>query len=373
MPVRILHTADNHIGISFQRFPDEVRDQLVDERFSALKRLVEAANARHAHFFTVGGDLFDKVTVRATDVERTVDILRDFEGEAVLVVAGNHDYCEGPDSKLWKAFRRYAEGSDVYALTEQRTHDFAVDDSSVRFYACPCPSKHGTEHRINWVAAEDKQQSVLHIGLAHGNVEGQGLDADHRYFNMTEQELRAAGMDTWLLGHIHVPAPPPGTTGRPLYFMPGVHTPNSIKCTHSGHAWWVELETDGSCDFLSVSEGAIRFARIDRALEHSGDIDALRQDSESFDAHQTVLHLQLSGRLKDDELAELITVVEELRSQFLHLEVEQDIAKVLHAESVARRFPDGTLPNALLLALLSDQSEPGDAYLALKLIENLHE
>ncbi len=222
MSIRILHTADNHIGISFRHYPDHVRDRLLEERFLALERLVAAANKRDAHFFVVAGDLFDKLSVSVGDIKRTVEVLRRFEGEAVLVLAGNHDFCEGAQSKLWKTFRKTAEGSNVMALTEARTHDFEVDEQQVRFYACPCPSKYSAEPVVSWVADEEKDEGILHIGLAHGNVEGLGLDADQRYFNMTEAGLRAAGLHTWLLGHIHVPSPAPSTTGTPLFYMPGL-------------------------------------------------------------------------------------------------------------------------------------------------------
>jgi hypothetical protein len=61
-----------------------------------------------------------------------------------------------------------------------------------------------------------------------------------------------------------------------------------------------------------------------------------------------------------------------MKSRFLHLTREQDIAQVLDAAGIARRFPDGTLPNKLLLGLLAEESNAGDAHLALDIIENLH-
>jgi len=181
MSLRILHTADNHIGISFAQYPDLVRDRLLEERFSALERLVATANQREAHFLVVAGDLFDKQTVTKGQIERAVRILAAFEGEHVLVLAGNHDCYEGTDNKLWRWFRNACEGTCVLPMTEPTTKDFECDDSRVRFYACPCPVKHSNEHTIGWVADTDKDPEVLHIGIAHGNVEGLGLDADQRY------------------------------------------------------------------------------------------------------------------------------------------------------------------------------------------------
>ena len=44
MPIRIVHTADNHIGMPFRQHEDDTRNQLLEERFEALERLIETAN-----------------------------------------------------------------------------------------------------------------------------------------------------------------------------------------------------------------------------------------------------------------------------------------------------------------------------------------
>lgn len=157
MSLRILHTADNHIGLSFNQYPETARKRLIGERYAALERMVTTANDRKAHFIVVAGDLFDKTTLTQAQIERAVKILGKFEGEAALVLAGKHDFWEGPDSKLWKQFRAAANGTCVLALTEPGAKDFEFDDQKVRFYACPCPSNHGKEHTIGWVAGDGRR------------------------------------------------------------------------------------------------------------------------------------------------------------------------------------------------------------------------
>lgn len=372
MSLRILHTADNHIGLSFSHYPDAARARLVAERFNALEQLVLKANARGCHFFVVAGDLFDKTTVTSADIKRTVDILRSFAGEAVLVLAGNHDFCEGADSKLWKTFRKAAEGSEVHALTEQGRKEFVTDDYQVRFYACPCPGKHGKDHVIGWVPIEEKPPGMLHVGLAHGNVEGIGLDAENRYFNMTEGDLRSAGVHTWLLGHIHVPSPAPGSVGTPLFFMPGIHAPDSVKCSHPGHAWLIELDADGTCRHEQLTAGGVRFERVVKTLAHADDISDLQKTCEMLDAPNTVLDLQLNGKLSEAEIADLNAVIAAFEPNFLHVsQGDQDIAIRLDAAEIARLYPEGTLPNSLLQSILADEDHPGDAHLALEIIQPL--
>jgi exonuclease SbcD len=371
MSLRILHTADHHIGTSFAQYPEDVRAHLLEERFTALERIVATGNTRKAHFLVVGGDLFDKQTVTKKMVERAAEILAKFDGEQVLVLAGNHDYYEGSDNKLWKWFSDASEGTCIVPLLQACIKRFACEESEVYFYACPCPSKHGENHVIGWVADEDKPEGAIHIGIAHGNVEGLGLDAEQRYFNMSEKDLRAAGVHTWLLGHIHVPSPAPGTTGRPLFFMPGIHTPDSVKCSHPGHAWWIELEANGACRHELLTTGAVRFVRLRRELDGSSAIEALAAECAALDAKNTILDLQLRGRLKDDQMSELMQFLDRLKTVFLHLTHDLDIAAVLDAAAIAAKFPEGTLPHALLHGLLADEEHPGDAHLALDIIESL--
>ena len=371
MSIRILHTADNHIGLSFSRYPEAARERLIEERFKALERLIALANQRKAHFFVVSGDLFDRQTIPKKMVRRTAEILGRFEGDLVLVLAGNHDFYEGPDNALWRSFREVTDGARITLLLERRSLPWECGETRVVFHACPCPSKHGKESEIGWVAEAEKSAGSLHIGLAHGNVAGLGLDAEQQYFNMTEAGLRAAGVHTWLLGHIHVPAPHPGTSGLPLFFMPGTHTPDSVKCSHPGHAWWIELDAQGNCHHELLSTGGVRFVRLRRELSGAGDWNALRQECEALDAPNTVLDLQLAGRLPEPEIAALRDWIDSKRSGFLDLSHVLDIQPLLDASAISKKFPEGTLPHALLTELLADAEHPGDAHLALEIIESI--
>lgn len=110
MILRLLNTADNHIGLSFHQYPEVARERLIAERFASLERLVNTAHERKAEFSVVTGDLYDKTSVTKTEVERAVHIQGKFEGEADLVLAGSNEFYEGPDSNLSKEFHAAADG-----------------------------------------------------------------------------------------------------------------------------------------------------------------------------------------------------------------------------------------------------------------------
>jgi hypothetical protein len=106
-------------------------------------------------------------------------------------------------------------------------------------------------------------------------------------------------------------------------------------------------------------------------LQHANDIIELRSKCESMDAPNTILDLQLGGRLREEEIVELNAMLGVISPAFLNFSQERNIAAVLDAATIARRFPEGTLPSTLLQALLADEAHPGDAHLALDIIESL--
>ena len=348
---------------------------MLQERLDALKALVDEGNSRDAHFLVIAGDLFDRTSVQKSIVDDAVNVLKGFEGEAVLVLAGNHDHLDSVSGtekeQLWQRFRRTADGSRVYALLQPKVEKFEIDGQAVQFYPCPCPTKTGTEHVIGWIGNVEKQPGAIHIGIAHGNVEGLGLDNDNRYFNMTEAVLRSAGMHTWLLGHIHVASPAPGISGRQPFYMAGIHTPDSVKCTRAGHAWYLEIEADGNTKHESLRPSKVDFKRITRELAHLNDIEALRHECQKLDLASTILDLQLSGRLSAEDTQHLITTIGSLREECLHLSEELAIHPVLDAAAIEKLYPRETLPHRLLTTLAADIEHPGDVHLALELINEI--
>jgi DNA repair exonuclease SbcCD nuclease subunit len=374
MPIRIVHTADNHIGLPFKQYPSAVAERLIEERFAALSRLVTVANERSAHFFVVAGDLFDSTRVKKEDIDAAAAALRGFEGVAVIVVPGNHDHYANSETEVWKRFRKATEAdARIDLLVDPAVKSYDVEGQTVHFFPCPCPSKTGADPTIGWVPkAAGQCTGGLKIGIAHGNVTGLGLDAEGRYFNMEPATLEAAGMATWLLGHIHVPFPTSESGEQSPYFMAGTHTPDSLRCRHAGSAWSIECDGDRVTRYERVVPGRISFSRLEKEVVSADDVAELVRTCEAIDAGSTILDLQLSGRLSAAEQAHLTAEIDRLRPRFLNLTDDPgDIHDRIDAAQINRRYRSGGLAQRLLSALLEDTDHPDAATLAHQLIEEV--
>ena len=373
MPIRIVHTADNHLDLPFRQYPAEVADRLIEERFLALGRLVAVANERNAHFFVVAGDLFDSTRVKVGDIDKAAAVLRGFDGVAVIVVPGNHDHYANSETEVWRRFRRATEAdARIDLLVDPAVKSYDVEGQAVHFFPCACPSKTGAEPTIGWVAEAAAQHATgLKIGIAHGNVTGLGLDAEGQYFNMEPAALEAAGIATWLLGHIHVPFPTSESGERSPYFMAGTHTPDSLRCRHAGSAWSIECDGDRVTRYERIAPGEIAFRRLTQELLSADDVAGIVRTCEALDAGSTVIDLQLSGRLSAAERTHLTAEIDRLRAGFLNLTEESNIHDRIDAAQIEREYRSGGLAQRLLTALLADADHPDAATLAHRLIEEV--
>lgn len=357
MSIKIIHTADNHIGLKFSNYKKEVRDRLIEERFEALKNVVKAGNDKHCNFLVVAGDLFDSVNVKQADIKTTVSILKNFKGQAVLVLPGNHDYFTSLQQDPWKKFTDFATGTHIELLFDMHVRSYEEKGEKISFYPCPCPGKYGEENLTPWVKEAVKQTDSLNVGIAHGNVEGLGLDTEGRYFNMTEEELKKAGMDFWLLGHIHIPFPSPSYKGNPVFFMPATHTPDSIKRNHPGYAWIIEAEKGKDLKFEQIICGNIRFIRKEKQLFDDADVDGLIGDLEISGSEKIILDLIISGRLTENAIQRIIEWHKNVKDKFLDfssIDLDQ-LEKRIDKNYIERTYPHDSLPYRLLTELADDQ------------------
>jgi 3',5'-cyclic AMP phosphodiesterase CpdA len=351
VPLSILATSDLHLGMKFAGLPD-VQAVLAEARFACLERLVATANARGADLLLVAGDLFHQAPVKR-DVLRAAGALRAFEGRLAAVLPGNHDHLSAGQDSLWPAFRE-AVGDRVVLLDESRPYPLAHYDLDACLYPGPCRLKHSAANAIGWVKAVGRHAgSRHHLGVAHGSLAGVSPDFDGSYYPMREQELAAAGMDLWVIGHTHLRHPErPGKASR--LFIPGTPEPDGYDCDHPGGAWILVLG-DGGVAAEPIETGAYRFVHETLASASAPDLAALAARHAGDSAAREVLKVRVSGRIARGERGRLVETAEALRTRVLHLDWDDTgVRESLDRAAVDAAWPAGSFPHRLLSSLLDD-------------------
>jgi len=199
--VRVLHTADWHVGKTLHR------RQRLDEVAEVLGEVVSIARAQEVDLTLVCGDIFDQFAPSAEAeriVYRTLVELRG-TGSAVLAIPGNHD-----NAKRFAAIERLSDAAGIHVVPEVRRPDAGgVVEISSRD-----GSQTAQVAALPWVPEK----------LLYGAEELMGLEEDPNkvYADQLAQLLRAicadfsSGKVHVLAGHVFVAGAAVGGGERPL-------------------------------------------------------------------------------------------------------------------------------------------------------------
>ena len=370
MALKILHTADLHLGMKFAGYPD-VQNELTEARFEVLKGLVDQANSELCDLFVLAGDVFDRVTVTKGDVSRCIDILNECNG-LVILLPGNHDYTSS-QSELWDYVVKH--GGDRLCVLEKKEpvplHHYDLD---VVLYPGPCTAKHSSENAIDWVKTTHKDQSTkYHIGIAHGNIEGLGLDERRNYYPMTRAELLECEVDLWLLGHIHVPFPAESGPRERIYYS-GTPEPDGFDCRHGGYAWIIELDDDKAINAQQISPGKFRFTHDEFDLRTLANVEQLKKYYIETDRTNLLVKLKLTGRLPREIYAELASVKSVIRDHVFYLQWDDsDVAVEITPDVIDQEFTQDSFPHRLLTELARSDEDTEALQIGYEMIQEVKE
>ena len=195
--MKLLAVGDVHLGRTPSRLPEELAQRARDlGPVGAWGRTVDVAIAAKVRAVLLAGDVVERENdffEAYRELEQGVRRLTEV-GIEVIGVAGNHDV---------KALPRLAAQIPEFRLLgaagqwQSRQITDGVDTMTLWGWSFPRREVHSSP------LAEQKFDTGtgIHLGLLH-------CDRDARvspYAPVSSQQLRQAGLDGWLLGHIHKP------------------------------------------------------------------------------------------------------------------------------------------------------------------------
>ncbi len=200
--IKFIHCADLHLDSPFQGLTTKepsLADRFKHSTNEAFVKIIDLCLAEKVDFLTIGGDTFD-----GADRSLCAQILLRDQFERlhkanipVIIVAGNHD----PLSD-WLTEIKYPK--NVHLLAGNKVEHVPIEKNGkviTTIFGISYKAREVTENLSIKFQATGKD--TVSIGLLHANV---GSRKEHAvYAPCTINDLKAANMDIWLLGHIHTP------------------------------------------------------------------------------------------------------------------------------------------------------------------------
>ncbi len=373
MTLKIMHSADFHIGMTLNRY-GPISSELAESRVAVLQKIVDKANEKECHLLTIAGDLFDKTSINKGDVEATIKKLHDFKGNAILILPGNHDHLsEG--SNLWEWIRESLPDHGVVLDKKEPVSLTRFGLANVTVYPAPCYERNSNESAIDWIKEQLPVPDEVSIAIAHGALEGKSMN-EGDYYPMTERELdEIEDMDLWLLGHVHRSFPDEENVRIQNKFYAGTPEPDGLDCRHQGSCWIIEIGESREIKAERLWIGQYRFE--DKAVEIKDGNDIQKVISSYAERENTILRLKISGWIPKEDYDNWI------RSGKLYSELKDNLAQLvsyddndLHPQIdrdvIDEEFTQASFPYQLLTTLESEGKETGlqAAYELIKEVQN---
>ncbi|MBO6933391.1 MAG: DNA repair exonuclease [Deltaproteobacteria bacterium] len=283
--LRLLHTADWHLGRRFPSFEPHAARALTRARLDAVQRLLALGERLAVDAILCAGDLFDEPAPDAAVTEPLAELLAAHERPIVLL-PGNHDPLGGAQSP-WDPkhpFRRALPDS-VHVVDRD---DFELELEGGVIVASPCRSTAGAAPVAERLPARREGDERVRVGLAHGSTFGSAAP-----FPVEPESIAALGLDYLALGDHHGLEVHGGAT---TIAYPGTPEPTSHGESHAGH---VLLAMVARGRAFCEPEAVHRWHWRDVTIEGLDDLAILADD----DLGDTVLRVRFDATFTPAEQA----------------------------------------------------------------------
>ena len=314
MSIRILHTADVHLGASLGNFGDLARERQRDfER--TFDRIINLAIKREADCLVVAGDLFESNSVAGDLVGRVQEGFARLAGRgiAVVLIPGTHDHAIAGTS----IYRRYPFPG-VHLLLDTAVCEplrLTVRGTDVYFYGFAYSSASSGNPLPSMVR---RQPDGIHVGLLHGSLKGSPeWEMRLKDLPFSPADLAALRLDYVALGHYHSHAVVE-YEGRPIACYPG--SPEGKKFGENGPRYAVLAEVEPGkvmMEKLAVQSRMLLESEVDCSLYASP--DALPDALARLAAPDIIARIRLSGVV--EELLDLANLSGRVQGRFAWLEL----------------------------------------------------
>jgi len=336
--VRLLHTADVHLGARYRDLGPTAAEQR-ERQMAAFKASVELALSEKVDLFLVAGDLFDSNTQPRRSVEAVAAQLRRLaDGHvAAVLLPGTHDVYDA--ASIYRAYDLAAlagheRDAGVVVLTPDRPMQrYPALDLTV--HGICFPAKRAPHSPLEGFRVPTGDTSRWHVGVIHGSLAIPGkTDRDEVVF--TADEIAASGFDYLALGHWH--SVQEGRSGKVPWAYSGAPEPVALDQDQAGNVLLVTLGADGPDKRVSIEQrrvGRTRFVALEMDLGEVPSQAALEEAIAAKADGDAVLDLRLRGVWRDDLDLDADELERALTPRFLRVRVRN------HA---LPELPSGPLP-----------------------------
>ena len=335
--LKLVHTADWHLGATFPSFDELPRQRLSRARLSVIDRILGLAERHQAHAVLCAGDLFDDPDPGPEWWDGLAKKFqkREWSERPVFLLPGNHDPLTTSGV--------YSPGHPFRAALPPWVHVVDRDDFSFELaggavlHAAPCRSRsESRDLALTLLPVRAPGDERIRIGMVHGTTFD--LPGHQMNFPIARDAAEQKGLDYLAIGDTHGFRDVTPHGHAPTVY-PGTPEPTNFGEVDAGHAVLVYFPGDRRRRALLRAEPVAQWTWEVLSCTSLEQLRALA----ARDSSQYVLRLVLELRVGVSDFAEVERILEQLEGNA----ASHGLVGVLQLDRSGLRLDTGDLESTL--------------------------
>lgn len=299
--LKLLHTADLHLGCEFSQLPVDDRRKLARARLAVVEPILALAEQYDVNVVLLAGDIFDTPNPSEDwwrGFARALTIRQGWNRPVVLL-PGNHDPLT--DNSVFNPSHPFRQLLPPWVhVVDRDAFELALGPEAV-LYAAPCRSWSGAEDLALSLPSRADGDRRIRVGLVHGSTFD--LPGYQTNFPIARDATAQRGLDYLAVGDTHGYREIPEHALAPIVY-PGTPEPTSFGETGGGSVVIATLKRQGTRPLL-VREHVARWTWRDETATSLGDLRMLA--SEDLSSTVLRLHLDMTVSVAEEKDVDALT------------------------------------------------------------------
>lgn len=367
--LKVLHTADWHLGKRFVSFDDADRTQLTRARLEVIDRILDVAEHNTVDAVLCAGDLFDEPVPEPMWWQGLAEKLtkRRWTNRPVILLPGNHDPLT--ETSVYHPNHRFRSLLPKWVhVVDRDDFEMSLAEHAV-LVARPCRRQSGQDDNALLLPSRESGDERIRIGMVHGSTFD--MPNYQANFPISKDAAVERGLDYLAIGDTHAFRVYPPEHAPTVY--PSAPEPTTFGERDAGHVAVVFFPRSRRRPIVR-KERVARYRWEERTVR---DIAELRRLHDIEDLQRRVLRLVLEMRLpaaEYEEAQQLVARLQGTESTHGKVAVLQLDASALQLDTSTIEEELAGLPEILrkTAARLREREAAGDGEVARRALVHLY-
>lgn len=314
--MKILHTADIHIGVQFKNLGEKGSEQRRQIKDTFVK-VIDTAVSEKVDLVLISGDIFDSNIQAQREIDCFVEQLRKLENKDIttFLIGGTHDYLSEKS-----ALRRCKFGEifkSVYLLDDNMPF-VRLSRLDLTVYGFSLPSNKGTKSPVQMLSKEGR--STYNVGMVHGSFDIGKVGKDDWVF--TADDIEDSGLNYIACGHWHSYFEVPTKKTKAVYS--GSPELIALGESDSGNIVMVNIDGSGKTTFEKKRTGRRSYQKVQFDGEKAFSGDTLAIELAKAADPNLILDVDITGLVSVENKKNIDAVIDELAGKYFRLKINDN-------------------------------------------------